>query len=159
MSVLVTGAAGFVGLALVEHRLARGENVVGVDPASPPPEAHEAFAALPGRFDATEADVRDADALRDTFARHAPDRLVAPAAVTADAARERRGRPRGVARRAAACASHGQRRGRLRRLARRLMPRDRARVPRPALAPSAWRVDPHEDPCLNPCAWRPTPEG
>jgi UDP-glucuronate 4-epimerase len=89
MPVLLTGAAGFVGLALVEHLLARGEHVVGVDLAPPPPEAREAFAALPGRFDAIEADVRDADALRDAFARHAPDRLVTLAAITADAARER----------------------------------------------------------------------
>ncbi len=89
MPVLVTGAAGFVGLALVEHLLARGEHVVGVDLAPPPPEAREVFASLPGRFDAVAADVRDADALREAFVRHAPDRLVTLAAVTADAARER----------------------------------------------------------------------
>ncbi|MFM1987240.1 MAG: hypothetical protein RJA99_197 [Pseudomonadota bacterium] len=87
--VLVTGASGFVGLALVEHLLARGDAVVGLDLAPPPAEALGVFAALPGRFVAVEADVRDAGALRDAFARHAPDRLVTLAAVTAGAARER----------------------------------------------------------------------
>jgi UDP-glucuronate 4-epimerase len=89
MSVLVTGAAGFVGLALVEHLLARGDQVVGIDIAPPPAEALAAFRDLPGRFEAIAADVRDAGALRDAFARHAPDRMVVLAAVTADAARER----------------------------------------------------------------------
>lgn len=89
MPVLVTGACGFVGLSLVEHLLARGEHVVGVDLASPPAQAVAAFAALPGRFASVQADVRDAGALREVFARHAPDRLVTLAAVTADAARER----------------------------------------------------------------------
>ena len=88
MPVLVTGAAGFVGLALVEHLLARGEQVVGLDLAPTPADARDAFAALPGRFEPIVADARDADALRDAFARHAPDRLVTLAAVTADAARE-----------------------------------------------------------------------
>jgi UDP-glucuronate 4-epimerase len=87
--VLVTGASGFVGLALVEHLLARGDAVVGLDLAPPPPEALEVFAALPGRFDAVGADARDAEALRDAIARFAPDRLLTLAAVTADAARER----------------------------------------------------------------------
>jgi UDP-glucuronate 4-epimerase len=89
MSVLVTGAAGFVGLALVEHLLARGERVLGLDLAPPPAEALQAFAAQPGRFEAIAADVRDADALHDAFGRHAPDRVVVLAAVTADAVRER----------------------------------------------------------------------
>lgn len=89
MSVLVTGAAGFVGLALVEHLLERGERVLGFDLAPPPAEAARAFAALPGRFDGITGDVRDAEALRDAFERYAPDRVVVLAAVTADAARER----------------------------------------------------------------------
>ena len=30
-SILVTGAAGFIGAALVERLLKRGENVIGID--------------------------------------------------------------------------------------------------------------------------------
>ena len=44
-TVLVTGASGFVGLALAEHLLARGDRVVGYDLAAPPPAARRAFAA------------------------------------------------------------------------------------------------------------------
>jgi UDP-glucuronate 4-epimerase len=88
-AVLVTGASGFVGLALVEHLLERGERVVGIDLAPPPSEALTAFDRLPGRFEALVADVRDPLAIADVMRRHAPDRLVLLAAVTAGAARER----------------------------------------------------------------------
>jgi 3-deoxy-7-phosphoheptulonate synthase len=47
MSVLVTGAAGFVGPAAVEHPLARGERVLGLDLAPPPAEALQG--GWPGR--------------------------------------------------------------------------------------------------------------
>lgn len=88
-TVLVTGASGFVGLALAEHLLARGDRVVGYDLAAPPPAARRAFAALPGRFDAVAGDVRDAAALGRVLRDHAVERIVLLAAITADAARER----------------------------------------------------------------------
>ncbi len=90
MAVFVTGASGFMGLALCEALLARGERVVGFDLLPPPEVARHAFAQLPGRFEACAGDVRDtaslAAALRDSGA----DRLVHLAAITADATRERR---------------------------------------------------------------------
>lgn len=89
MSTFVTGSSGFVGLALTEHLLARGERVVGFDLSPPPPEALEAFAGLPGRLESALGDVRDERSVLDAMRRHAPRRLVTLAAVTADARRER----------------------------------------------------------------------
>lgn len=89
MTTFITGACGFVGLALAEHLLARGEHVVGFDLAPPRPAAASAFAALPGRFDMAVGDVRDATALGEAIRRHRPARLVTLAAITANAARER----------------------------------------------------------------------
>lgn len=91
----ITGAAGFVGLALVEHLLARGETVVGWDVAPLPEAAQRALAALPGRFIALRGDVGDAAALEAALALHRPQRLVLLAAVTAAAERERRA-PEGI---------------------------------------------------------------
>ncbi|MDB5954782.1 NAD(P)-dependent oxidoreductase [Ramlibacter sp.] len=89
MPTFITGASGFVGLALTEHLLARGQHVVGYDLQPPAAAALKAFAALPGRFDAETGDVLDAAALRQAMRCHAPDRLVTLAAITADAGRER----------------------------------------------------------------------
>lgn len=88
-TILVTGASGFVGLALAEHLLARGDRVIGFDLAAPPTAALRAFAALPGRFDAIAGDVRDAAALGRALRDRAVDHVVLLAAITADAARER----------------------------------------------------------------------
>jgi UDP-glucuronate 4-epimerase len=88
-TVLITGASGFVGLALAEHLLARGDRVVGFDLAAPPAAARRAFAALPGRFEAIRGDVRDAAAIGHALRDHAVDHMVLLAAITADAARER----------------------------------------------------------------------
>ena len=46
MSMLVTGAAGFVAAALVEEAARRGEAVIAVDRAPPPPQLAAAWAAL-----------------------------------------------------------------------------------------------------------------
>ncbi|MDX1648074.1 MAG: GDP-mannose 4,6-dehydratase [Longimicrobiales bacterium] len=68
MSVLVTGAAGFIGSHTVDHLLARGEEVVGLDnfddfyPRSVK-EGNLASARDHDRFTFFEGDIRDAEAL------------------------------------------------------------------------------------------------
>jgi UDP-glucuronate 4-epimerase len=89
MTVFVTGSSGFVGLALSEHLLARGDTVIGFDRQAPRESARRAFAALPGRFVPLTGDVRDAGALEAAMRAHRPSQLVTLAAITADAARER----------------------------------------------------------------------
>jgi UDP-glucuronate 4-epimerase len=89
LQTFITGACGFVGLALAEHLLGRGDDVVGFDLAEPPPEAVRAFAGLPGRFTGVTGDVRDERAVRDAMQAHPCGRLVTLAAITADASRER----------------------------------------------------------------------
>jgi UDP-glucuronate 4-epimerase len=88
-TTFVTGACGFVGMALAEHLLARGATVVGWDRAAPSAAALRRLAALPGRFVALRGDVRDTDALDAALAAHRPARLALLAAVTAGPARER----------------------------------------------------------------------
>jgi UDP-glucuronate 4-epimerase len=90
MTVLVTGAAGFVGLNLVEALLTRGESVVGLDLRPPPEPALALFRTLPGRFTPLVGDVTDAACLDRAFAAAGPGAvLVQMAAVTAGDARER----------------------------------------------------------------------
>jgi nucleoside-diphosphate-sugar epimerase len=50
MAVLVTGAAGFVALNVVEHLLRAGREVVGLDRIPLPRRAVREFAVLPGRL-------------------------------------------------------------------------------------------------------------
>lgn len=88
-TVLITGASGFVGLALAEHLLARGDRVIGCDLAPPPEAAQRAFAALPGRFEPIVGDACDEAAIGEALRAHAVDSMVLLAAITADAARER----------------------------------------------------------------------
>jgi UDP-glucuronate 4-epimerase len=90
MATLITGASGFVGLALTEHLLAQGQQVVGFDLALPPKRTQQLFASLPGRYEAIQGDVRDSEPLTQALRRCGVDALVALAAVTADAERERR---------------------------------------------------------------------
>ncbi|GGF77877.1 NAD dependent epimerase/dehydratase [Azorhizobium oxalatiphilum] len=90
MTVLLTGASGFMGLAISEALLARGEHVVGFDLACPPDAARRAFAGLPGRFETIAGDMRDADAVHRAVAESGAGRIIHLAAVTADANRERR---------------------------------------------------------------------
>lgn len=90
MTVLVTGASGFVGLNLVEALLARGETVIGLDLRPPPEAAAALFRALPGRFVPLVGDVTEAASLDRAFAVAGPGAALAQmAAVTAGDARER----------------------------------------------------------------------
>ena len=50
MAILVTGAAGFVALNVVEHLLGAGRDVVGLDRIPLAPRARRDFARLPGKL-------------------------------------------------------------------------------------------------------------
>jgi dTDP-glucose 4,6-dehydratase len=50
MAILVTGAAGFVALNIIEHLLKAGREVAGLDRIALPKRAARDFAALPGRL-------------------------------------------------------------------------------------------------------------
>lgn len=90
MSVLVTGAGGFVGLNLVERLLADGEEVVSFSANVIALELCARFQDLPGRLISITGDVRDADALIEAFGRFKVQTVVHLATVTASAERERR---------------------------------------------------------------------
>jgi UDP-glucose 4-epimerase len=62
---VVTGAAGFIGSALVDHLLAGGGEVVGVDNLSTGKPRFLERARASGRFSLHERDLLDPDALRD----------------------------------------------------------------------------------------------
>jgi nucleoside-diphosphate-sugar epimerase len=84
MRVLVTGAAGFVGLNVVADLLARGHEVVAADLAAPP-------AGPDGwTYRWTRLDVRDGAAVRRLFEEARPEAVVHGAAVTAGPEREKR---------------------------------------------------------------------
>ena len=89
MAVLVTGAAGFVALNVVEHLLRAGREVVGLDRIALPARATRVFAGLPGRLTMIGGSVlSDADLSRALTI--APvDRVIHCAVITAGSAREK----------------------------------------------------------------------
>ncbi|MBS0581907.1 MAG: NAD-dependent epimerase [Proteobacteria bacterium] len=81
MKVLVTGAAGFIGSALSERLLARGDEVLGFDNLNAyyDPRLKEArLARLTGRpgFEFVKADLEDNAAVERCFAKFRPARVV-----------------------------------------------------------------------------------
>lgn len=81
MSVLVTGAAGFIGSHVARTLLARGESVVGVDNFSDYYDPVLKFARLKplrdsNAFSFVEADIADRDAILPLAGRHTIDRIV-----------------------------------------------------------------------------------
>ncbi len=79
MSVLVTGAAGFIGAAVSAALLARGETVIGVDDLNPyyaPQLKRDRLARLTGAFTFVEQDFAEMAALSAALAPHAIDRIV-----------------------------------------------------------------------------------
>ncbi len=81
MRILVTGTAGFVGAALAQRLLARGDEVWGLDNHNDyyDPALKEArlarFAGHPG-YTHQRADLADADAITEAFAQFRPERVV-----------------------------------------------------------------------------------
>jgi nucleoside-diphosphate-sugar epimerase len=80
MHVLIIGGAGFVGLAIAEALLARGDTVTLFD-------AREPYTALPGKPSVIIGDARRDDDVARAFAGK-PDIAIYGAAITADAARD-----------------------------------------------------------------------
>ena len=89
MAILVTGAAGFVALNVVEHLLRAGREVVGLDRIPLPERAQHTFAGLPGRLTMIGGSILfDADLSRALTI--APvDRVIHCAVITAGSAREK----------------------------------------------------------------------
>jgi nucleoside-diphosphate-sugar epimerase len=89
MAILVTGAAGFVALNVVEHLLAAGREVVGLDRIPLPRRAAADFARRPGRLTMIGGSIlSDADLSRALTI--APvDTVIHCAVITAGAAREK----------------------------------------------------------------------
>jgi UDP-glucuronate 4-epimerase len=80
MKVLVTGAAGFIGMHCAKRLLARGDEVVGIDNLSPYYSVQlkkDRLAQLRHpRFRFTELDIADAELLSRCFEEHRPDRVL-----------------------------------------------------------------------------------
>jgi nucleoside-diphosphate-sugar epimerase len=89
MAILVTGAAGFVALNVVEHLLAAGRDVVGLDRIALPERARRAFAALPGRFTLIGGSILSAADLRRALTIAPVEAVIHCAVITAGAAREK----------------------------------------------------------------------
>jgi UDP-glucuronate 4-epimerase len=88
-ATLVTGACGFVGLAVSEALLARGDTVVAFDAARLPEDAAGRFMTLPGRIVPVCGDIRSEADLVAAFAAAPVARVLHAAVITAGAAREK----------------------------------------------------------------------
>jgi nucleoside-diphosphate-sugar epimerase len=88
MATLVTGGSGFLGIALCEHLLAEGQNVVILDQGAPPAAFLRAIENLPGRLTIRAGSVLDPDALQEAFS-SGIDAVFHGAAITAGRERER----------------------------------------------------------------------
>lgn len=81
MKVLVTGSAGFIGAAVCERLLARGDQVIGVDNLDPYYDVELKKARLArltksNHFHDLRVDISDREALSDVFAAEQPERVV-----------------------------------------------------------------------------------
>ncbi len=114
MSILVTGASGFVGLNIVENLLRRGESVVALADQPLPPIAAFSFAELPGRLVSVVTDIRYQEGIRRLLCEQNVTHVLHGAAITSNIARERTDSAlvtsvnmAGLAAVAAASAAHG----------------------------------------------------
>jgi UDP-glucuronate 4-epimerase len=79
MKVLVTGAAGFIGMHCAERLLARGDEVVGVDNLNDYYDVglkHARLARLAGKFKFVKADIAHRAAMERLFADERPQRVI-----------------------------------------------------------------------------------
>lgn len=89
MAILVTGAAGFVALNVVEHLLREGREVVGLDRIPIPERARQAFALLPGRLTMIGGSVLSGADLSRALTIAPVDRVIHCAVITAGSTREK----------------------------------------------------------------------
>jgi UDP-glucose 4-epimerase len=82
MSILVTGATGFVMANLVRHLAAQGHRVVAADRVAPDNLLQRFVSGLPGAVDFQTLDVTDRDAVRRVIGAARPERVVHGAAIT-----------------------------------------------------------------------------
>lgn len=88
MTILITGATGFVGLHVATQLLARGDSVVLNDLGALPPLAEAALAAWRSRYRFVQGDILDALCVDSLFSQSHIDRVVHCAAITAGPRRE-----------------------------------------------------------------------
>lgn len=89
MTILVTGATGFVGLNLCEHLLSRGDAVVGFSHRPMPEATKRDFSRLSGDLRMVAGDVLDSEAVKRVFAETSPARVIHTAAMTPGVEAER----------------------------------------------------------------------
>jgi len=89
MTILVTGATGFVGLNVVEQLLTRGSDVATLSAKAFPASVLTAFEALPGTLTAFDGDVRDRDLVRRILSECQVTHVLHGAVITSNAAREK----------------------------------------------------------------------
>ena len=82
MTVLLTGATGFVGLALLERLLADGRSVVAFDKRPLPAALLPRFAALPGTLTALQGDVLNPAEVAAALGTYKVTRVIHAAAIT-----------------------------------------------------------------------------
>jgi nucleoside-diphosphate-sugar epimerase len=89
MAILITGAAGFVALNVVEHLLTAGRDVVGLDRIALPERARGDFAVLPGRFMPIGGSILSQADLRRALTIAPIEAVIHCAVITAGSAREK----------------------------------------------------------------------
>jgi UDP-glucuronate 4-epimerase len=77
-TILLTGAAGFIGSHTARALLARGDRVIGLDNFDPfyDPAAKRANVRAAGGFECVEGDIGSPEAARAAFAQHRPDGVI-----------------------------------------------------------------------------------